>query len=228
MEKRRLIIGDYDTAADGLWTLASWKLTKGSQVQNFVSVPGRAAPLDLSTSLTDGQPYYGSAAFEAVLESSEGDRLERKDRIGLMINYMDGKSLHIILPDDPDHYLVGRVQVQQTYNDPAHCAVAVSAVCDPWLYAEAETIVELTVTESLQTVKLYNSGRLAVVPTVVVTGSVSLQFGTRTISLSDGTYYLPELCLTPGDGLVLPGVHELVYNGSGTVNLSYREAVLAV
>ena len=89
MEKRKLIIGDYDTAVDGLWTLASWTLTKGAQVQTFVSVPGRVAPLDLSTYLTDGQPYYDNATLEAVLESSEGDRLERKRRIDQMVNYLD-------------------------------------------------------------------------------------------------------------------------------------------
>lgn len=227
MEKRKIIIGEYDTA-ENLWTLASWKLTKPSQEQTFVSVPGRYAPLDLSTYLTDGQPYYGSAALDIVLESSEGDRLERADRINLMVNYMDGQNLEVVLPDDPDHYLVGRIQVQPEYNDLAHCAVKVSAVCEPWLYAATETVVTLTATEAEQTVRLVNSGRLAVVPTVEVTGQVNLVYGDNTWGLGDGTYYLPELHLTPGAGLVMPGVHELTYSGSGTVKITYREAVLAV
>lgn len=228
MEKRKIIIGDYDTAVDGLWTLASWKLTKGTQMQTFVPVPGRAAPLDLSTYLTDGQPYYGNASLEAVLESSEGDRLDRKRRIDLMINYLDGRKLQIYLPDDPDHYLVGRVQVHHEYNDPAHCAVRVSAVCDPWLYAAAETSVQLTATATEQTGHLFNYGRLAVVPTVVVTGEVRIAYGTASWALSSGEYALPELYLTPGEGLGRPGVHSITYSGSGSVTLTYREAVLAV
>jgi hypothetical protein len=228
MEKRRLIIGDYDTAVDGLWTLASCKLTKANQMQTFVSVPGRAAPLDLSTYLTDGQPYYDNASLEAVLESSEGDRLARKLRIDRMVNYLDGQTVNIYPPDDPDHYLVGRVQVYPEYNDLAHCAVRVSAVCHPWLYAADETVVSLTATETEQTAHLFNYGRLAVVPTVAVTGEVRIVYSGSSWALSKGEYTLPELYLTPGQGLGRPGVHSIKYSGSGNLTITYREAVLAV
>ena len=227
MEKRKIIFGEYDTA-ENLWTLAAFKLTKASQEQNFLNVPGRYAPLDLSTYLTDGQPSYGSAGLEVVLESSEGDRLERKDRIDLLVSYLDGRSVPVILPDDPDHYLVGRVQVRPDYNDPAHCAVKVEAVCEPWLYAARETVVTLTATATEQTATLVNSGRLAVVPTLEVTGEVLLVYGNSSWALENSTYYLPELYLTPGAGLVMPGVHEITNSGNGTLKIIYREAVLAV
>lgn len=226
MEKRKIIFGTYDTALDGLWTLREWKLSKPAQVQNFVTVPGRFAPLDLSTYLTDGQPYYDSRSLEAVLESSEGDRLEREDRINLMVNHLDGRSMNIYLPDDPAHYVVGRVQVQPDYNDPAHCTVKVSAVCEPWRYAAEETVHTLNATTAQQSAKLINSGRLAVVPTLEVTGTVHLTFGVSSWDLSAGTYSLPDLYLTPGTGLVMPGVHEVFYSGAGTVKITYREAVL--
>lgn len=142
MKKRRLILGDYDTAEDGLFTLSACKITKGSQVQSFVSVPGRYAPIDTSTLLTDGQPYYGNAALDATLESSEGTRDERLARVSGMVNALDGRSMRIIHPDHPERYLVGRVQVRPEYNDPAHCAVRVSAVCEPWLYNAQETEVQ--------------------------------------------------------------------------------------
>ena len=228
MEKRRLVIGNYDTAADGQWTLAALTLTKAAQVQTFVSVPGRAAPLNLSTYLTDGQPYYDNAHLDAILESSEGDRLARKSRIDLMVNYLDGQTVNIYLPDDPDHYLVGCVQVNKEYNDLAHCAVRVSAVCDPWLYAAAETVVHLEATETEQTAQLLNYGRLAVVPAVVTTGEVRIQYGASSWALSAGEHYLPDLFLTPGKGLGLPGVHNITYSGAGSITITYREAVLAV
>lgn len=228
MEKRRLTIGYYDTAADGLWTLASCKLTKAAQVQTFVSVPGRAAPLDLSTYLTDGQPYYDNATLEVVLESSEGDRLARKARIDRMVNYLDGQTVPIYLPDDPDHYLVGRVQVYPEYNDLTHCAVRLSAVCDPWLYAAAETVVSLEATETEQTAQLVNYGRLAVVPTLETTGEVRIEYGGSSWALPAGEHTLPELYLTPGQGLGLPGRHSITYSGSGRITITYREAVLAV
>ena len=220
MAKRQLILNGYKTAEDGLWTLASCKITKASQVQTFVSVPGRFSPLDLSTTLTGGQPYYGSAGLDAVLESSEGNRDARKERIQQMVNALDGYTVTIVHPDHPDRYLVGRVQINTNYNDPAHCSVSVSAVCEPWLYNATETQEEVQATGTEQTVVLTNGGRLSVVPRIDVTDEVTLVYGTLTQTLSAGSYQIPDLYLTPGD-------HQVVISGSCTVTFSYREAVLA-
>lgn len=71
-----------------------------------------------------------------------------------------------------------------------------------------------------QTADLVNSGRLVAVPLVeVVGGSVALEFGTQTWTLSPGRHQLPDLRLKPGS-------NELTYSGTGTVTFSYREAVL--
>lgn len=221
MGKRRMVIGGYDTAADGLWTLAACKITKANQVQTIVEVPGRFAPIDLSTYLTDGQPYYGNAAIEATLESSEGDRAARQARIDSMVRTLDGRKLEIVPPDAIGDYLVGRVQVTKHYNDPAHCAVQVSAVCEPWLYAADETAINLTATADERAYTLTIQGGKPVVPTVTVTGEIVLEYGDNTWALSTGAYNLPGLYLTPGE-------HQLLYSGDGSADLIYREAVLAV
>lgn len=218
--KRQLILNDYHTAEDGLWTMSSCKLTKAAQVQTIVAVPGRYAPLDLSTSLTDGQPYYGNATLEAVLESSEGTREERQERIMQMVNLLDGHSVNIILPDHPARYLVGRVQVSPDYNDLAHCSVKVSAICEPWLYNDAETVRSVALTEAEKSVTLTNSGRLLVVPVVKATGETTLTDGTTAQTVSAGVYQLPWLSLSTG-------TRTIRCSGSGTVTFSYREAVLA-
>jgi hypothetical protein len=140
--KRQLTIGGYKTAEDGLWTLASCYITKASQVQTFVSVPGRFSPLDLSTASTDGEPYYDNAYLEAVLESSEGTREERQERITQLINRLDGYSVQITHPDRPGSYMVGRVQITKEYNNRVHGAVRVSAICEPWLYNTEATVAE--------------------------------------------------------------------------------------
>ncbi len=359
MKKRQLILNDYKTAEDGLFTLTSCKITKASQVQSFVSVPGRFAPLDFSTVLTDGQPYYGNASLSAVLESSEGTRAERQERIDHMVNLLDGYTAKIVHPDFHGKYMVGRVQVTPDFNGLAYCSVAVSAVLEPWLYNDEETVAEATVPSEIvgknllpypyasttvtktgiswtdngdgsitakgtptapnaagfqlsadasilhdgvtyslscgdhpygasglsifcyyidengnsqykknftwsdkytfktiniqlnlvteyydftffpqleigaeateyepyypagsQLLTLANEGRLAVVPTVMVTGSVVLKYNQITRALSAGAYQLPDLYLTPGKHLVL-------CSGDGTVTITYREAVLA-
>lgn len=223
MEKRKIIFGTYDTAATGLWTLMSWSLSPAVFQQNIVEVPGRRrGPLDLSTALTDGEPIYGPRTLTAVLESSEGTRLERKARIDTMINWLDGWNQQIVLPDDPSRYITGRVSVAENYNDDAHAAVTVTAICEPWRYSAAETEIALTAATEAQTVDLVNSGRMTVLPLLVITGTaanVLLEFGASSWALGPGSYQLPDLILPQGSSA-------LIYSGTGTVQLTYREAVL--
>ena len=228
MEKRKIIIGTYDTALTGLWTLRAWSLADPELIESYIEVPGRVdGPLDASTALSDGDPRYGSRPLAITLESSEGTRLEREARIDLMRNQLDGKRFDIILPDDPTHHVRGRVRVQKLYNDLAHASVSVSAVCEPWRYNNTDTVVSLVASTTEQTAALLNLGRRAVAPALTVTGGdVRIKFGadpeTPSRDLSPKTYppgYYPELFLTPG-------VHPLTYSGAGTILLTYREAVL--
>lgn len=223
MKKRTILLGEYDTAAHGLWTLCAYSFPEPDLVENFVQVPGRIkGPLDMSTALTDGEPRYNSRPLSVTLESSEGNREDRAARISDMINQLHGQQKQIVLPDHPLHYAVGRLSVKQVYNDMAHAAVEVTAVCEPWLYAAAETVATLEAAEEAQTVTLCNTGAMTVVPQITVTGDdadLLLIYGTASQAVSAGSYVWPALVLTPG-------LHELRYSGSGKATISYREAVL--
>lgn len=223
MERRTIRLGSYDTAATGDWTLAAWSLSPAVHHTNYISVPGRDGVLDFSTALTDGTPTYDSRTLSATLDRSSGSRLEREDVINTMINWLDGWRVDIVLPDDPDHYLTGRVSVRREFNDLARARVTVSAVCDPWRYARDETVLALTASDTVKVAELINNGRRTAVPVVTITGaagsSVLLEFGSSAWSLGPGTYQLPDL--------VLPqGAHSLTYSGAGSVQLAYREAIL--
>ena len=220
MEKRGLLIGTYNTAAEQ-WTLTEWKLSDQQVVTNLVDVPGRRkGPLDLSAALTDGDPVYDGRTLTAILECSEGTRLAREDKISEMINALDGWRLNIVLPDDPYRYITGRVSVAKLYNDLAHGSVKVAATCEPWRYNAAETTVVLPASATAKTAALLNRGRLAVVPILQVTGGdVVLIYGANSWALSAGTYALPDLLLLHGENVV-------TYSGTGTLTFTYREAVL--
>ncbi|MBR5889101.1 MAG: hypothetical protein IKY92_03575 [Akkermansia sp.] len=223
-KKRTVQLGDYDTAAHGLWTLAACKFPGPEVEQNLVNVPGRfQGPLDLSTALTDGWPVYGARPLTITLESSEGTREAREARISEMVNKLHGQRVNFVLPDHPLHYGTGRLSVQTLYNDPAHASVQVTGTCDPWLYAKAETVVQLQASTTAQTARLRNAGAMPVVPLVEITAAagatVSLVFGAYSWALAAGSYKLPDLALLPGD-------HVITYSGAGTAKITYREAVL--
>lgn len=220
-EKRGFIFGAYNTAQQ-LWTLTDWELADAEYKQNFMDVPGRDGSLDMSGALTDGEPKYGSRALTAVFECSEGTRLERKERIDTMVNWLSGWRVAITLPDDATHYIMGRLHVQRLYNNMAHCSVQVSAVCDPWRLSTEETVVNLTATTEAQTQEFVNNGRKTLVPLVEITGDsaeVLLVFGTASWALGAGTYQLPDLVLPQGSS-------SLTYSGTGDIKITYREAVL--
>lgn len=219
MNKRALTLGTYNTAQTGLWTLAGLELSSPTFQTNLVQIPGRDGPLDLSAALTGGVPRYNSRTLKATLENSDGTRQEREARIREMIAELDGFRKPIWLPDDPDHYLEGRIHVARDYNDLAHAAVTVTVTCDPWLYNNQETVRTLTATSQAQTELFVNYGRRTVVPVLDVTGSVHLEYMANTWTLSEGTYQLPDFALDPGS-------HQLTYSGNGAVTITYREAVL--
>lgn len=230
MEKRKIIIGTYDTAIEGLWTLASWNLSKAVANEEYVSIPGHNGPLDVSTVLTDGEPYYGSRTFEATLESSEGTRLEREERINQMINKLDGWRFDITLPDDPLHHINGRVSVERIFNTPAHASVQIRAICDPWRYNNSETVVGLIATTEEQTVALINNGRRSVVPAVTVKGGdVRIAFSADGKNWAEWSEALSPREYKPED---LPDIYlktgssSLRYSGTGEIIIKYREAVL--
>lgn len=222
MQKRRFILGDYNTAYFG-WTLTGWKLEAAEQKTTFVDKPNGDGSWDLSTTLTDGVPKYKDRKLTITLEASEGSRMEREAIIREMVNTLHGARVNITLPDDDDHYMVGRLHVAREYNDLAHAAVTVTAICEPWKYSTIQTVIVLQASDSWQSAMLTNAGGRVVSPWITVSGSnASVVMWFNNMQLSIG----PHKGFYWADLIVKPGSHEFMYQGSGTITLTYREAVL--
>lgn len=219
MSKRTILFGSYDTAGHG-WTLTGWKLSDPEQKTKYVDKTGGDGAWDWSTVMTDGLPRYKDRSLTATLECSEGDRAYREDLIGSMVNQLDGLEWEITLPDHTDYYLEGRLHVAVNYSDLAHASVTITGTCRPWLYKKKQTVVTLPPVTTEHTRNLTNSGRLALVPTLSLSeGTFRLRYAGASIELSAGTYEWPVLLLTPGQ-------HTVAYQGTGTLTITYREAVL--
>lgn len=217
-----MIFDTYDTALHGWVLTPGWKLSAAEQKTNYMEKASGDGSWDLSTALSDGIPRYRDRTLTATFECSDGDRRSREEKIRHMVNLLDGLRVNIALPDDDFYHLTGRLHVAREYNDPAHAAVTVTAVCDPWKYANEETKVSLTASAEKKVVRLANNGRKAVVPTITVEGAgaaVLLEYGTKSRAFSAGTYQWVDLLLTKGS-------HLLTYSGTGQLKITYREAVL--
>lgn len=223
LTKRSVLFGTYDTADYG-WTLTGCQLTAPEQKTNYVEKSGGDGSWDLSTVLSDGTPRYKDRTLTVDLACSEGTRQEREDIINHMVNLLDGFEWQIILPDHPNHYLTGRAHVAVNVSDWAHASVTITALCAPWFFRTADTVVSVGNIDGVfgGNVTLRNSGRRAIVPRITIVGeeSVSLKYGTAATNLSAGSYEWPTLLLTPGN-------HEVTCSGyKTTVTFTYREAVL--
>ena len=215
---RELQIGDYHTAED--WDLILNTMTINPPTPKLVSVPvdGRDGDIDLSDALT-GEVMYNNREASFTFLVTNGTQAERQAQIDEIINAVHGLKTSIVIPDDPDHYLVGRCSVSDVHNDRAYGSFRITANCEPYRYSLIETTRTVTATETPTDFALYNAGRKTVTPTLVVTGAVLLVYGTTSVALENGTYKLPSLALKRGATTVK-------ISGSGTVILTYREAVL--
>lgn len=233
LTKRRIIFGTYDTAVDGLWTLTEWSLSEAEPKETLVDIPGRLdGPIDFTEALT-GDVEYSTRDLKVRLESSEGTRLERRDRIEKMINLLHGRRVKIWLPDDADHYLSGRLKVKEEYNDPAHAAVIVTATCEPWRYENEETVITQYTDKGVPMwpLEVTNDGRRPVYPLLTLEGEVeALRVFTdyenkvyTQYAISSGTYILAGLKIPAGETRVLMLLN---VQASGKFTVTYRKAVL--
>lgn len=219
MQPRYLQFGDYVTSVYG-FTLCNWSLSPASYRAIRETIPGVDGVIDCSEWLT-GHVIYDSRTLTAVLELSDGDRLYRKSVIDDMINRLDGQQMRIVLPDDPCRYLTGRVHVEQQYNDNAHAAVKVTAVCDPWKYDRDERIIRLTNDAQTQDAVIRNRGRKTVCPVFATDSSFTVLAESGDVHSADkaGAYQWDDVLFSPGRT-------ELIFSGSGILEIRFREAIL--
>jgi hypothetical protein len=223
MQKRYILLNDYNTATHGQWTLTALEFPTPEPVLNLVDIPGRlTGPLDLSTILTNGEPRYSSRSFRAIFESSEGDRAARQSRIAELVNRFHGQRVNIVLPDQPNHYAVGRLTVRQLYNDLAHASVEVTGVCEPWLYARSETVVTANLNTSTFTALTLSNERKPAIPTIEVTTDTTIRWKGANYTVNAGTLTSLDLLLGAGESTL----EARSMTQAGRITITYREGTL--
>ena len=89
MTKRGFILGEYDTAADGHFTLNKWSLSEPKQKTNYLSIAYGDGEIDY-TDVYDNTPRYEMRTLSITLISSFSTRNARRLIIEDMVNNLDG------------------------------------------------------------------------------------------------------------------------------------------
>lgn len=216
--KRFILFGKYNTAYDWGLLLTAKAVTDPAPKTNYQKLDGVSGSLDLSEALT-GEVTYDDRTLAASFSLSEGTKQERDAMLRKIVAALHGRKVNIIEPDDPEHYMVGRVSIKGFTNNPAYATLDIEATCEPWRYAVNESERRVVVRNNSTDVVICNTGTKTVCPVITVTGTVSITDNGVTTELSEGSYKITDIRLKTGANVI--GVA-----GRGTVTFTYREAML--
>lgn len=201
------------TLKDYLLDLQSCYITAPVRKQYLVNVFGADGEDDLADGL--GPARYETRTVTAkFLPAVSGGR----GLVSALLHELEGRTVQIVLPDDPEHYMTGCVHVASAgIGDSGE--ITITARCLPWRYAATECVCVCPASESDAEYTLYNSGGREAVPTVTVSADARITMDGVSLALSAGTYLLTEL--------TIPGGESISFQVSGgPVELRFREAVL--
>lgn len=222
--KRFIIFDKYNTAYDWGLTLTAKAVSEPSPKTNYQELDGVSGSLDLTEALT-GEVAYSDRTLTASFSISDGTVQEREVLLRRITAALHGRRVHIVEPDSPEFYLVGRVAVTGKSNSHAYATLDIEATCEPWRYALNESDRRVVVQKNSVDVVIHNNGVKTVCPVITVTGTVA---GIEKVSITDndvttelipGTYKITDIRLRPGANVI-------TVSGSGAVTFTYREAVL--
>lgn len=218
MNRRYFILNKFNTWYDWRCTLTAKDVTAPEPKTKYIEIEGASGSLDLTEALT-GEPVYSDRTATASFMCSEGTHKEREALLRRIRTAIHGRKIPLIDPDDPEHYLLGRVKIKEEKNQPAFLTFTIEAVCEPWRYAVEETTRAVTLAGTDVDLVINNDGDKTLCPVIVVAGFVEVTCSGVSTSLSTGAYKVADFRLTPGANVVS-------VSGTGSVTFVYREAVL--
>ncbi len=207
-------IGEKHSFNDWGTRLSTMSITLPLPKTNYVDIPGRDGPLDLTEVF--GQVNYYNRDFTIELTKLDATR-KWETLITEIANYVHGKKLKITFDKDPDHYYYARCTVDRLSTSAMLGIITIYCNSDPYKYKQNLTVVEEAIDTS-GTIILTND-RMPSIPTITVDAEMTLTWGDYEVTLSAGEHKLLDLVLEEGDNTIS-------VSGTGTITFTYQEGAL--
>lgn len=186
----------------------------------YVPIPGGDGSIDLTESLTNEINYSdrdGLFSFDVMVTPSE--RATLMESFG---SYVHGRKRKIILPDDPNYYYYGRLEIAgfATQSGP-YAQLDLKTICEPYKYKLNPTtvsdIIGVTGTMDLSCVNT----RKRVIPTITTDGAIDITFDGNTYSVGSGEHTITNI-------VFVEGTNTLTIDGLEGTNVSvvYQEGAI--
>ena len=232
-------------------TWESWHLIPTSrpvvappkQKTKIVDIPGGSGVIDLSESLT-GYPVFNNrtGSFEFLIANNmyvEADNTTSSwiDVYTDIMKHLHGKTMKMVLEDDPDYYYEGRFAVDQWNSDKTHSKITISYDVGPykWYKKDFTGTLNATTTEKTYTInKMKNHiGVVPFAPTIIISNAssagVSIQFVNPNLgidvtqSFDNGTHKASRMTIYGDEDMTF--TYRAV-SGTATVTLKFKEGSL--
>ena len=209
----------------GLILCSDLKIGTPEPRTKYITVPEADGDLDLTGALTDGEVRYGMReisfslfAAKDVIAATNSPATESHFAAvrSQLMGFLHGKRRQIWLPDDPDHYFIGRFKVGEKsgYNSGR---IAVTMKADPWRYKNDVTTITVTASG---TVSLSNELKSAVPTFTAEDAYATVTFNGVSHALAVGENVFSDIKLGAGmNSISMVGVHNPIV-------ISYQEATL--
>jgi hypothetical protein len=200
--------------------LAPFMMPPALPKTSYIDIPGGDGSLDLTEAHGEVKYYDRDCKFTFTMnpsdDLSETAFEEKKTEVS---NLLNGKRCKITLDKDSEFYYIGRCIVEEYLSDKRIRQIVVSARVSPYKYRQAETVVTFDITDTETEYIIINS-RKPVSPSITCTDDdTTISFGSKTVTVSAGTYEFLDLRLTHG-------VNKVYMSGSGQVTFKYQEGEL--
>lgn len=186
---------------------------------NIVDIPGADGSKDLSE-LPAGRVCYEDRKIKWTFALYPGD--DWHTRCGKVSGALNGRACHITLHDDTAHYFDGRIAVKSYKKDKMLRQITMEAICRPFRWKQAETVVRTSLTSYYTPIYLHNDGQPVVPKVQLSEGEAQLVYNGVTYAISGGVAHLADFTVATGDSTA----QVRAIRGFGTLTISYREREL--
>lgn len=179
-----------------------------------VDIKGADGLLDL-TEVTGDIKYQNRVCkltFE-LMDTSDYDEL-----ISEISNYLHGKNITFVKTNDNNFYYYGRASINDWECSRQKGKIVITVNAEPYKYEVNVSTQTVTVNDVAEIVIVPNL-RKRVCPVLEVTGNVTMTFDGTEYELDEGLQQLVNFTLYEGDNRV-------IFNGNGTVKITYRRCSL--
>lgn len=211
---KTVFFGGYNSSTDFGLILSAHTIGKAEPKIETVELPAGNGVIDYTEYF--GDVFYKNRPltfdFSTIRPTNEFPEL-----FSQIQDTLHGRKMRISLSDDPTHYYIGRISVNEWKSNGRIGKLTIDVDAEPWKYKLNKTMRVFTVSGSANIV-LTNSRKPAV-PKITVDSSFSLTIEGSTYALTAGEYTDSRISLKQGN-------NPIALAGIGTISFEWQEGGL--